>query len=211
MITVDIKGQSVEIPTRWEDVKFKHYCEILKGETTEAKAIAMFTDIPYETLKNATVFGLEDMVIALSFLKKPVVIPEEVDKIGPYALISRQNIKFESLALFEDMKSVAMKADPKNIHDFTSRYGDYVAMYLQKVRDSEYSFEKAKAMRREIDELPAVEVISLGAFFFIKLGILLSGTKPNSLPTSPSPKKSKLATKSSRKHSVRTARSRKRR
>lgn len=211
MITFKLKDQAIEIPTSWEEVKFKHYCEILKSPPNQAEAISLFTGIDCEILKKATIIGLDDVLIALSFLNKVPVIPDEVTKIGQYSLISRQNIKFESLALFEDMKAAAMKADPANIASFTASYGTYVAMYIQNLRDGEYSREKADAMKEEVDNLPAVEVISLGTFFFVKLGILLSGTVPNSRPIVPSRKKSKLVTTSSRKRLAPTVRSRKRR
>lgn len=211
MITFNVSGTQVAIPSKWEDVSFKHYCEILKTPRTTVQLLSMFSGIDCEILNKATIFGLDDVLTAISFLNKVPVVPEEVTKIGPYSLISRQNIKFECLALFEDMKAEAMKADPKNISDFTERYGVYVAMYLQNLRDGEYSLTKARAMKDEVDSLPALQVISLGSFFFVKLGILLSGIDPSSRPTTQSRKKSTRDMTSSKKRSVSTGRSRKRR
>lgn len=209
MITFKVNGKEASIPSSWEDVTFSQYCEILKAPRQITELIAMFTDIPCETLKKSTIIGLDDVLIALSFLNKTPIVPEEVTEIGPYSLISRQNIQFESLALFEDMKASALKADPNNIADFTRSYGTYVAMYLQNLRDGEYSKAKADAMKDEVDNLPALKVIALGGFFFIKLSILLSGTKASSPHTSQSRKKSKPVMKSSRKRSASTGRSRK--
>lgn len=211
MINFTLNGKKVSIPSSWEDVTFRQYCEILKNQKNTSELIAMFSGIDCEIIKKATIIGLDQVLMALSFLNKVPVIPDDVPKIGPYSLVSRQKLQFESLDLFEDMKSVALKADPANITDFTQRYGTYVAMYLQNLRDGEYSREKADAMKEEVDNLPALQVISLGSFFFVKLGILLSGINPNSRPTNPSPKKSKPVTKNSRKHLAPTGRSRKRR
>lgn len=209
MINFTLNSKKVSIPSSWEDVTFRQYCEILKNKKNTSELIAMFSGIDYEIIKKATIIGLDQVLIALSFLNKVPVIPDDVPKIGPYSLVSRQKLQFESLDLFEDMRGVAVKADPANIVDFTERYGTYVAMYLQKVRDGEYSREKADAMKEEVDSLPALQVISLGSFFFVKLAILLSGTVPNSRPTTQSQKKLKPGTTSYRKRSASTGRSRK--
>lgn len=210
MITFNVSGSQVAIPTQWEEVTFKQYCEILNGVTSQAELIAMFTGINCETVKKATIIGLEKVILALKFLDKVPVIPDSVSKIGPYDLKTPVNIQFESLAQFEDIRSEVIKA-PKDIKGFTKSYSTYVAIYLQKVRDGEYSYSKALEMVAEVENMPALEVISLGSFFFVKLMSLIRGIDPNSLRTNQSQKKSKRGTTSSRKRSVSTGRSRKRR
>jgi len=209
MITFNVSGNQVSIPNNWDEVTHGQYCEILKGHRDSASIIAMFTGIDCETVKKSTIIGLDDVLIALNFLNKVPIVPEEVTKIGPYYLKTRQNIQFESLALFEDMKVIAMKADPKKIVDFTERYATYVAMYLQRLRDGEYSHEKAMSMIDEVKGYPALQVISLGSFFFVKLGILLSGTTVRSRHTNQNLKKSKPVMKTSKKRSASTGRSQK--
>lgn len=215
MIHFKLNGKKLSVPSVWDDVNFNNYCEILKTPRELTALISMFTGIDCEILNKATIIGLDEVVQALSFLKKPPEVPGYVSKCGKYDIPvtkdGKFNIQFESLAQFEDMKQVIQSITDKDTHAFTVSLGQYVAIYLQKIRDGEYNPEKDKEMVSEVNLMPALEVISLGSFFFIKVLSLSAGTKPNSHPTNPSQKKSKLAMKGSHKHSGRTARSRKRR
>lgn len=215
MIQFKLNGKKLSLPSAWSDITFNQYCEILKTPRELTALISMFTGIDCEILNKSTIIGLDEIVQALSFLKKPAEVPGYVSKCGKYDIPvtkdGKFNIQFESLAQFEDMKQVIHSLPDKDVHAFTVSLGRYVGIYLQKIRDGEYNPEKAKEMVSEVNLMPALEVISLGSFFFIKVLSLSAGTNPNSLPTNQSPKKSKRATKGSRKHSGRTARSRKRR
>lgn len=208
MIEFKLNGKGLSIPTQWEEVNIIQYCQILKGTPSEDKLISIFTGIDCETLKNSIIIGLDQVLIALYFIKKPPVVTMP-DKVGPFK-IKNPDIQFESLAMFEDMKSVMINA-PKDLPGFTMCYADMCAIYLQKERDGVYSFQKAKEMLPDVHKYPALEVIGLGSFFLIKLMALTNGTNPNYQNTKSSLKKSKPVTKSSRKHSAPTGRSRKRR
>jgi hypothetical protein len=107
------------------------------------------------------------------------------------------------------MRSIMMaKGEDKNkVHE---DFGMYVSLYLQKIRDKEYDFEKAKAMREEVLNMPALKVLALGGFFLLKLVSLSNGIKANSQATNQNQKKSKQVTKGSRQSSARSARSSKR-
>jgi hypothetical protein len=216
MIEFKINGKQCSIPSSWDELTFSQYCEFLKPSRDTTALLATLTGLNYESIKNSTIIGLDQVIIALSFLNKPVAIPAYTEKVGPYKLPANKdgqfNIQFETLAQFEDMKAI-MKAqgDKPEIEKWTRAYARYVAIYLQKIRDGEYDPDKAKQMVDEVMTYPALEVASAGAFFYIKVVSLLSGTIATSRPTNPNPKKSKRAMKSSRKPSVATGRSRKRR
>lgn len=208
MITFNVSGTKVAIPSSWDEVNLIQYCEILKGTPSEDKLLSIFTGIDCETLKNSVIIGLDQVLITLSFIRKVPTV-NMPSKVGQFE-IKNPDIKFESLAMFEDMKSIMVKS-PKDISGFTRNYASTCALYLQKQRDGVYSFEKAMAMVPEIEQYPALEVIGLGSFFLTKLINLTSGIVPSSPSTTQSRKKSKPVMKNSKKRSVPTGRSRKRR
>jgi hypothetical protein len=214
MIQFKVNGKKVKVPTRYEELSFNEYYEILKSPREVVQKISMFTGIDCETLKKSTIIGLDEVLIALSFLNKPPEMPGFTDKVGKYNIPNSSgkfDIQFESLAQFEDLRAIIKKVKADDLLSIFDAYPKMVAIYLQKIRDGEYDNSKAMQMVEEIKTFPALEVMTLGGFFFIKLLNLLSGTVPSSLPTNQNPKKSKRATKSSRKPSGRTAQSRKRR
>lgn len=208
MINFKLKDKEFSIPTQWEEVTLIQYCEILKMTPSSISLISIFTGIDYETLKNSVIIGLDQILIAIQFTQKTPVIPMP-EKVGPYK-INKPEIKFESLAMFEDMKQAMINA-PKDLPGLTRSYADICAMYLQKQRDGEYSYQKAKDMVKDVEQYPAVEVIGLASFFLMKLISLTSGIAPSSQISPPSQKKKQRVTRNSRRHSGPTARSRKRR
>lgn len=215
MIQFKVNGKKIEVFSCWEDLTLNQYCNISKKGGDILKEVCTHSRIDYEVFKNSRIEGLESLILTLSFIKKPPVIPEYVPTIGKYSLPATKDGKFditlESLAQFEDMKALIKKLPDNDLAALTDSFPEYVAIYLQKIRDGEYNYNKAKEMVEEVRNMKAVEVISLGSFFLIKLLNLVNGTTVNSQPTNPSQKKLKRATTSSRKHSASTARSRKRR
>jgi hypothetical protein len=214
MIHFKLNGKKVSIKSSWDELTFTEYCEILKNKLDTIGLISLFSGIDCEILKKATIIGLDEVLISLSFLNTPPVVPGYVDKVGKYVLPitgGKFNIQFEALGQFEDMRSIIKKLPSDTPYALTESFPAMVSIYLQKVRDGEYNYQKAQEMIPEIRLMPALEVISLGSFFFVKLLSLSTGTKANSLPTNQSPKKLKRGTKSSRKPLAVTARSRKRR
>lgn len=208
MIYFKLKGQEVSIPTQWEEVTLIQYVDILDGKTDSIRLVSIFTGIDYETLKSSLIIGLDQVLIAMQFTQKPPTIPMPT-QVGPFK-ISNPDIKFESLAMFEDMKQ-AMINSPKDLPGLIRSYADICALYLQKQRDGEYSYQKAKEMVKEVEKYPAVQVIGLASFFLMKLIGLTSGIVPSSQSSPQNQKKKQRVTRNSRKHSAATARSRKRR
>ena len=217
MITFKINKKAVSIPLSWDEVTYKAYCEILNSDSDTTALLSIFTGIDCETLKKAKVIGLEDLITVLSFTTKPPKIQGYYSEIGAYKLPKNKdgqfNIQFESLAQFEDMRSIFKKLpDNTEVKDMAVAYGKVVAIYLQSVRDGEYNHEAAKQMvETEIYNMPMLPIISMGSFFFAKLLSLSTGMNLSYRPTVQTQKRSKQGTTSSRKHSGRTGLSRKRR
>lgn len=202
----------------WDDLSLHQYIQVLNSKGGTAEAISICTRKPINEIEKSIIIGLDQVLITISFLRTVPEVPGYTSKVGKYNLPvtkdGRFDIQFESLAQFEDMRAalnrILVKDGKYDITGLTKAYAEFVSIYIQKLRDGQYEPEKAKAMIPEVMEMPALEVISAGSFFFLRLLSLSTGTAMNSPLTSPMPKKSKPALNSSRKSSARTARSRKR-
>jgi hypothetical protein len=214
MITFKLNGKQVSIPSSWDDVTMRQYLEIIKIKDDFLKLVSICSGADYEILKKATISGLEDVIQAVSFVRLPPILPENVTEIGGYKIPVNNkggfNIQFESLAQFEDMRKIMM-AGNSDSEKLTEDFVKYVAIYLQKIRDGEYDYDKAEMMRDEVLNMPALKVIALGGFFLGRLLILSTGTAAFYPLTNQSQKKSKPVTKGSQKRSARSAQSSKRR
>jgi hypothetical protein len=208
MIQFKLNGQSFSAPTSWEEVTFKQYLEIFNLNGDLLQVVSLFSGADYETVKKATVIGLDKLLEALSFLNTPHEIPTYSPTCGPYTLPANSkgqfNIQYESLGQFEDARQAMNKVAGKSMQEHTKAYGKYVAIYLQKIRDGEYDPQKVDAMEVDVQNFPALQVCSLGQFFFVKLKTLLNGTRKTSPPTPQSRKKSKRVLKPSKRSSGHT-------
>src|SRR3972149_3170942 len=104
MITFKLNGQSIQIPTTWNEVTFKQYIQMFDLKDDIIQVVAIFTGMEYEYLKNAVIVGLDDILTAISFINSPPVFPGSISEVGPYKIPNNEkgqfNIKHESLAQF---------------------------------------------------------------------------------------------------------------
>lgn len=208
MIQFKLNGKKIQIASSWEDFTFHQYTQAFKI-TGLSETLSLCSGLPLETIKKAKMEGLESVITAMSFIRKPPTWDTTTLKCGPYTLPVNHkgsyNIQYESLAQFEDSRAILTKVKPEEI---LTIYPDIVAIYLQKIRDGEYNYTKAQEMIPEVFKMNAREVVTLGSFFIIKLSSLLIGTEANSQNTAQSLKKSKPVSKGSRKVLARSPRSR---
>ncbi len=216
MITFKLNGKKINMPSSWHDLTSGHYIGMLERKTSDiSETISILTGIDISLLKEGSFTGLDMVLQCLSFLNETPVFSASVKKVGKYELPLNNkgefNIQFESLAQFEDMKAVMKKMPQDNALEITKAYIDYVAIYLQKIRDGKYNYDEAMKMKSEVLTMPAHEVLPAGSFFLTKLLSLMTGTKNSSPTTSQNPKKKKPVSVSSKKRSARSQRSSKRR
>lgn len=212
MIYFKLNGKKVSIPSSWDDVTMSNYLSILNGEVRATHdAIALFTGMDSEKIKKAVIIGLDQVIGSLSFLNTVPAFSGACDQVGKYKLPlvkGKFDIQFETTAQFEDMRAIlntcVIPGDNKyDIKKITNAYPQMVAIYLQKIRDKEYDYTKSQLMVDEVLTMPAKEVITVGAFFYVKLTSLLRGTPTTSPLTTQSPKKSKQGSRNSVKRSAR--------
>lgn len=199
MIDFKLNGKKLRIPSSWDEVTTGQYLQLLNLKEDYLQAVSIFSGVDYETFKKAVVIGLDDLIKTLSFIKNGPDLSKISDKVGGYDV--PKNVQFETLAQFEDMRAVIQKCN--GIMEVTKAYPQIVAIYLQKIRDKEYDYTKSQLMVDEVLTMPAKEVITVGAFFYVKLTSLLRGTQTTSPPTTQSPKKSKQGSRKSVKRSAR--------
>lgn len=213
MIQFKINSEPLLIPTSWEDVTFDQYLKLGKNKDGITGEISIFTGLEVEKLKKSNIEGLNKLIQALSFLKKQPDFNGDATKIGGYPLPLNSegvfDVQFESLGQFEDLRAVMIAA--KSTEDTLVSFASACAIYLQKIRDDEYDSDKANVMVKEVYEMPAVDVIKAGSFFFLKLVSLSTGTDLTSPSLKQPQKKQKQDSKNSKRSSARTALSRKRR
>jgi hypothetical protein len=200
MIKFKLKDKTVSIPTKWEEVTYKQYIDLLTLKDDTIQLISIFTGQDYEVLKNAVIIGLDDILTSITFVNTLPEFPTSVNKCGPYKIPNNEkgqfNIQHESLAQYEDMRQVMKKAGA-DLNEHVKSYGKYVAIYLQKIKDGEYKPLRVPQMEEEIGNYPAFEVCTLGAFFFLKLKNYPTGSQKTSPSTPRNLKKSKQALKHS--------------
>lgn len=210
MITFKVNGKPLKVKSCWDDVSYKEYISILNAAGDQSKILSILTGIPYEKIRKAKIQGAEQLLIAVQFATKPIEIGHNLTQVGKYKLPlkgGKFDVRFESLGQFEDLRTIMTK-DIKEPSDLLKAYPKAVAIYLQKIRDGEYDFQKADEMESEVLTLPCREVMTAGTFFLIKLLNLYSGTEKKSLKKV---KASQPIGKRLRKGSGHTVRSTKRR
>lgn len=210
MIPFKLNSKPFKMPSSWDDARYDQYLKTfdVTPDTTTTDMLSIFLDIDVETLKKSKFSGLDQVLTALSFVNTPLKTDGYCKKVGPYELPGKDkfDIQFEGLDQFEDMRAIMNKLPQQfrtvpEMKLLAEAFPKFVAIYLQKIRDGEYSYSKAVEMEAEVLKMPAKEVVITGGFFYLKLTSLLNGTPKTSPPTPRSPKKSRQALKRSGKRS----------
>lgn len=216
MIQFKLNGKKIQVLSSWDDTNYNQFIQIHDCKSL-AERLAICTGLPVHRFESDIV-GLETLLTAVSFIPKSPEWTDPVFKCGPFDLPinhkGEYNITFEGLGQFEDMRKLlpelkiedSLMAKARKLADASP---PMVAIYLQKIRDGEYDYNKAVEMIPEVKTMPAREVVTLGSFFLVKLLTLSTGTQSNSQNTPPSPKKSRRVSKGSNKSLARSPRSRK--
>lgn len=207
MIKFKLNGKSINVASSWDDLTFDQFLKVLDLKDDSLQAVSLASSLDYELLKTTPIIGLETILQAIQFLHKPANYPTSTKTIGKYKLPldskGEFNPQFKRLDQFEDMRKIMIASD-KGVKSLTEAYASYCAIYLQELRDKEYSYSKAMAMVDEVKQMPAKEVIPAGSFFLIKLLSLSTGTKTTSQTTNQKSKKSKPGSQKSKKSSGHT-------
>lgn len=163
-INVTINGTKVpkEIPTSWNEVNFKQFLGLQDCGNDRAKALALITDIDYDVLVKAKIDNIDLVLMALSFIDRPLVYSVPKELIG-YAI--PKDLNFESIAQFQDLKEAIKDIDKVTPKEALERFTLYCAIYAC----TPYDWKKAESMQDQFLYAPCQEVLGIGNFTLVKL------------------------------------------
>ena len=172
MIPFKINGQKHLIPTVWSDVTYHQYIKLITTPNNLIDYIAVFVDIPRETLATAKLNNVERIALALSFLTIPPKFEAKPAKmVGPYYV--PKDITLESLGQFEDLRALITQmpsgTTPEECIQTSELYLSSCSIYIQKIADGKYDPQRVEAVKDKLRNYSCVEVIQTGSFFFYKL------------------------------------------
>lgn len=158
---ITLNGVKVQkdIPTKWEEVKFKDF--LLIQDNKELTALSVFTGIEPDTLKKAQITNLNSLLKAISFLRTEIPLFKYPKKILNYEI--RQDLEFEAFGQYSDIKEIVESG--KTGIDLIKEYPMLCAIYTTKP----YDFKVAESRIEEFNNAPVTEVLAIGNFLLMKL------------------------------------------
>lgn len=175
-IEVTLQGVKVtrDIPTSWDGVTFKQFLEIILMGDDYVQILALFLEIDIETVRKATIKGLDGLIIALGFIHtRPIpVMPRSILKHE-----IPKDLGFETIAQFEDLKTELKGSAGLTPDQHLQKYPLYCAIYACKP----YDWKKSEEMAPQFFNAPCQEVLGIGNFTLAKLIGLKRSTGPSSL------------------------------
>lgn len=183
-ITITLNGVAVkkEIPQSWEQVKFREFLQISdapKEKTARSSHIlSALTGIDVETIKKAKITNLDDVLLALSFFDYDADLKVPNTCLG-YKI--PKDLGFETVAQYEDLKLHIKESEERKDTPIQTmaNYPLYCALYTCAEKYGEYDWKKAEEMAPAFMDAPAMEVLAIGYFTFVKLIGLKNGIKSN--------------------------------
>jgi hypothetical protein len=178
MIKFKVNGRTVNIPTNWDEPTFEQYYKILRSSENDdslVRALAALCDVEYEVFRKAELKGFENVMVALTFLNTPPDWGNPRPKaVGAFAL--PEDITMDSVAQFEDMKSIYDSHKDKPISELVDQMPLIIAIYLQKYTMGTYDYSEAQQLAPKLRQYPAREVVEAANFFIAKLLTMTLGT-----------------------------------
>lgn len=160
-----INISSNQIPSNWDDVKFRHFLAFY-GIKDFADQLAIFTGLKAETLRNGKIANLEALIDRMAFLNKPMpsIMPKSI-----LGYLVPKDLNFESICRYEDAKEVDEKIrNAKDDKERVGLYADFVAIYaMPNYEDAKP--EEREAFAKKVMDAPCSEVMAIGNFTQLKL------------------------------------------
>lgn len=172
MVTFKLGPKKYQFPTRWEDVSFKMYIQIMEGGSF-SEILSAITDIPHETILQAEVRNINKMAEALRFVNVAPVF-KWTPLLGNHRL--PKNPAEESVAQFEDLQRLRTEIPSKPLNEFTVEdhkalaylYLKAAAIYYCKEEFGKYDTKFMPEIEERLEGFSCMEVIGIGSFFLFK-------------------------------------------
>ena len=173
---------SCEVPQSWNEVSFNQLLLLMKA-SNDAEVFSALTGLSKELLQ---INELVDFYIWLdhntTFRHKPFPANDTnpnltwIYKDKVYTI--PKDINYASIGQYEDMKHVVKDLiEGKDPIKLAEQYPMVVAIYLQKLIDGDYDYNKAVELSKELLEYPCEEISNTANFFLSKF-LRLRGITP---------------------------------
>ena len=173
-IEIDGNNRTFYIPDSWLELKLKHLInlELWKGnENDPIGLLSCFIDLDAEIIANSKRDHWTELITILSFVFDPpkwhnlkvqrkVKLSDKLITIPRKLELERFGQKVLALQYMSNIKE-----DSQNL----SIIPDVMAVYFQPLYDGKFSRYRLRHIKSLIMEMPAIEAIPIGRFFFRKL------------------------------------------
>jgi len=193
----------INMPSGWHDVPYYKGVQIFESELNDVEKLALLSDSNVDDIRNATdTESIFYLMSAFTFLRQAPrglespQIPNSINLNGNHIIFPHviHGDKFDlgnaSVGQIKDMEMVLVNMGTEFREDEEEENQDrpftemetikmcppICAIYIQKIIDKEYDYEKAMKLSDEISQyLSFKEVLNIGYFFFKKLIDLSDG------------------------------------
>jgi len=187
-VTIELNRVKVtkDIPISWDQVNFGQFLELSEAGKDIAKILSVFTGVEAETIRKAKIHNLDSILKVISFIEKENINSKIPDEILGHKI--PQNLQFESIGQFEDLKLEAAKIKD-NTKESLMAYTKFCAIYAT----NPYDYKEAEKLAPTFLGAPCGEVVAIGNFTLLKLIESNDITLSKALQQRLHPKKWKLA------------------
>lgn len=183
-MNLKINGQSIKIPSRWEDITFNQYIEFINLKENDAFAVvALFTGIDREVWEKSTY--VENFYLverSLSWMNKEpnfknVQLPYEVI-INDKPIRVPQDDSEYIVKEYEDLRAVIQLEMKDGKEPGIDLYPKIAAIFLTRRIFPEYNTANYDKTITLVKNLTLFEVMGIGSFFLKNLSVLRTGINP---------------------------------
>jgi hypothetical protein len=177
MIKLTVKNVGVyEIPEGYDEMKFGTYLKLMSSNFTSEEVVSIVTGVNIEYLKKWNdINGYNEILKALSWLTVKNEIQPQGSITFKGVLYKFKDIGDLDVGMYEDFKKIALSLW-KDYKLQLLQYPTLVSLYLSKVVNGVYDYDKALDMVEDVYSCSAQDVVGLVGFFFKKLNESLNGT-----------------------------------
>lgn len=194
-ITLNKREYIRDIPISWDQVTFGDFLKLEACGQDIVKVIALLTRLDYETLCQAKIKNMDQVVSILGFLNKPMPKqdPSTIKSILGYPV--PKGLEFEQVQMFVDLKNYVTESQKLTPAEQLERYTLYCAVYACSHKHGKYDWKLAEEMKDEFLNAPCTEVLAIGNFTLLRLIGLNLNINLNSLKAGSRIKRFRLAFK----------------
>lgn len=172
---VSIMKINVKLPRKWPEVTWSQAMQLTEAKDN-ADLLSVFVNVKAETLRNAQITNLDEVLTALAFTNEELkadIIPGSINGFKIPA-----DLNFKSICRYEDLKTLAKdciaEEGQKVTVDQLKNYPKMVAVYAMPNYEDATPQEREQ-FARQFENSPCTEVMAIGNFTLLRL----TGLRPS--------------------------------